>query len=127
MTPALERGLKKAMRTAVQMIASGGLTALVDALAGGLEPTTRLVVAAGWLFAVTFCQNVAETAGKIPVLLPTAGVLAHAGGGVAAVAGGTVEAVVATTGEVVGDVVDIAGRIVGDVTGQITTDHQEDA
>ena len=114
--PALVRGWRKAARTLVQMIASGALTAAVTALAGGLDPTTQALVAAGWLFVVTFSQNAAETAGKIPVLLPSPGLVSSA-------ASSTTEAVVEAhaneTGEVEGVVTDLAGGVVGEVVGQL--------
>ncbi len=117
MTVASNRGLRKGARTLIQTIAGGGLTALVTLIAGGLPPASSAVLMAVFTALTALIQNWLETGGMIPVLLPTPGLLAHATGGLAE---GTVEAVVATSGAVVGDVVDIAGRVVGDVTGQIT-------
>lgn len=121
-SPALNRGTKKALRTLVQMIVSGGLTALVNTLASGLEPTTKLMVAAGWMFIVTFAQNNLETAGAIPTLLPTAGLVTSAAGTVVATTVATVDAVAETAGDVtgvVGEVVDTAGQVVGAVTAPV--------
>lgn len=118
MSPAIIRGFKKAMRTAAQMITSGGLTALVNAVAHGLGPAAQLAVAAGWMYVVTFAQNAGEAAGKIPVLLPTSGLVPTAGSVSPAV--GTVEAVAdGQTGEVSGTVTDMAGGVVGEVVGQL--------
>jgi hypothetical protein len=71
MSPALTRGIKKAVRTLAQMAASGALTAAVTALAGGLTPAVGAWVATGWMLVVTFTQNYLESAGAIPTLLPT--------------------------------------------------------
>lgn len=118
MSPAIQRGFKKAMRTAAQMITSGGLTALVNSIVHGLGPVAQLVVAAGWMYVVTFTQNSLETAGKIPVLLPTSGLVSTAGAAAPAV--GTVEAVAdSQTGEVTGTVTDTIGGVVGEVVGQL--------
>lgn len=108
MSPALHRGIRKAIRTLLQLAAGGGLTALISALSGGLAPATQGVVMAAWTALVAFAQNTAESAGKIPTLLPTPGLVPSA----AAVASKTV-ATVETA-------VDQAGGAVGDVTGTVT-------
>jgi hypothetical protein len=115
MNPALERGLKKALRTLIQLAASGALTAAVTALAGGLTPAVQSLIATGWMIAVTFAQNAAEAAGKIPVLLPTVGIIpiAATASAVAADVAGTVEAVADTAGVVTGTVADVTGTVVG--------------
>ena len=71
MTPAITRGLKKAIRTILQLIAGGALTALVSAAAGGLSASVQATVMGAWTALVAFAQNTLETAGKIPVVLPT--------------------------------------------------------
>lgn len=119
MSPALRRGLAKAGRTLLQVVAAGGLTALVDALAEDLDPTAQLAIAAGWLLVVTFAQNTLETAGKLPVLLPSPGLVTDTAGGAVTTAVGTVDAVVEAPGRVVGPVLDTAGRVVGGVTGAV--------
>ena len=71
MSPALTRGLKKGVRTILQLVAGGALTALISAAAGGLPAATQGIVMAAWTALVATAQNALETAGKIPTLLPT--------------------------------------------------------
>lgn len=117
MSPALTRGLKKAGRTILQLAAGGALTALVSAAAGGLSPTTSGFVLAAWGALVAFLQTYGETAGAIPAVLPTAGLVTTTAGGAVTRVVGTVDAVARAGGEVVGDVVDTAGKVVGGVAG----------
>ena len=112
MSPALHRGIRKALRTILQLAAGGGLTALVSALAGGLEPATQAVVMAAWTAFVTLLQNTAETAGLIPTLLPTPGVVPSVG---------AVSKTVAT----VETTVDQVGSTIGDVEGTVTSTDGE--
>lgn len=65
MNPALDRLL----RTVMQFVVSGAFTTLVTALAGGLSPSTAVIVLAVAQMVVTYTQNALEDAGKIPVLL----------------------------------------------------------
>lgn len=67
----MNRALRKALRTLLQVIASGGLTALVSAIAGGVAPATAAIVLAGWTVVVTYVQNALEGTGSIPTLLPS--------------------------------------------------------
>jgi len=76
MNPALTRGLKKAARTVLQLATGGALTGLVNAIAGGLSPSTQTTIMAAWTALVAFAQNSLETAGKIPTLLPTSAAVA---------------------------------------------------
>lgn len=108
MNPALHRGIRKAIRTLLQLAAGGALTGLVSAIAGGLPPATQGLIMAAWTTMVAFAQNTAETAGKIPTLLPTPGLVP------------SVAAVVATTLGTVETTVDQVGAAVGDVTGVVT-------
>jgi len=71
MSVATDRGTRKALRTVLQLAAAGGLTALVSALADGLAPAQAGLLVAAWGVVVTFLQNTLETAGMIPVVLPT--------------------------------------------------------
>jgi hypothetical protein len=118
MSTALTRGWRKAARTVLQIIASGGLTAAVDALAGGMTPEIRAVVAAVWLVVVTFAQNTLEASGRIGVLLPTPGVVPSVGGLVTKGVGtveSSVENVGGAVGEVEGIVTDTAGGLLGEI------------
>lgn len=130
MSPALDRGLRKAIRTIVQVVASGGLTLAVDQFSGGLSPATRTYVGAAWLIIVVFAQNFLETGGTIKTLLPASGLITESPGrwltrsvGVLADAKGTVEVGVSETGEIAGEVVDTAGEVVGDVSGQMGSEE----
>ncbi len=67
----MNRGIRKAIRTILQLVAGGGLTALVSALAGGLDPSVQGIVLGAWTTAIAFAQNALESVGTIPVLLPT--------------------------------------------------------
>jgi hypothetical protein len=113
------------MRTIFQIAAGGALTLLVTTIAGGLEPYAQGLVMGAWTALVAFLQNWLETAGRIPALLPTPGLLPVVKDvlpGAAPIIGhavGTVEAVATEAGNVVGEVVDQAGEMVGEVTGGI--------
>lgn len=131
MSPAINRGLRKAARTVMQVVAAGGATVLVNHLADGMGETAKLSVLLGWLLVVTFAQNALETAGRVPVMLPSPGlVVTKAAGAVVDKAVATVPAVATdvgatidgTTGvftEVAGPVIDTAGETVGSVTGMV--------
>jgi hypothetical protein len=120
MSPALSRGLKKGIRTVVQLAAGGALTALVTALAGGLNPTVAGLVLGAWTALVATAQNSLESAGAIPTLLPTSGLLPAGDGGLSPAVVGTVDAVAdSETGKVTGTVTDTAGSVVGEVVGQL--------
>jgi len=121
---ALHRGWRKAVRTVVQVVASGGLTAAVDAVAGGLDPNTRVMVAAVWLVVVTFCQNALETRGTIPALLPTPGLVPSAGK-VAEPVVGVVETTVDRVGDAVGDVEGVVTDLTGDLLGEVNPPGEE--
>lgn len=125
-SPAWHRGWRKGARTAVQLIAGGALTALVTAVAGGLNPQTAALVLGAWTVVVAIAQNVAETAGKVPVLLPTPGLVPSVGKPLER-AVGTVETTVDRVGDAVGGVAgtveDVAGGLLGEV---VDVDSQED-
>lgn len=119
MNPALHRGIKKGLRTLIQLAVGGALTAAVNALASGLSPNTKIYVLTAWTVAVALLQNSLETAGKIPVLLPTPGIVPSVAPVLGKVAG-TVETAVDQVGGVVGDVTgtvtDLTGGLLGEVT-----------
>ncbi len=66
-----DSALRRMLRTGLQLVASGGLTAVVASLADGLSPGTSGVVLAGWQLVVTYVQNFLEDRGTIPVVLGT--------------------------------------------------------
>jgi hypothetical protein len=125
MSPALHRGIRKAIRTLLQLAAGGGLTALVTAFAGDLDGRTQGLVMAGWTTLVTLIQNTAETAGVIPTLLPSPGLVPSAGP-IVAMNVGTVETEIDTVGDTIGEVsgtvTDTAGELIGEVTGMEDTE-----
>lgn len=118
MSPAWHRGWRKAARTAVQLVAGGALTALVTAVAGGLSPSTAAIVLGAWTVVVSAAQNAAETAGKIPTLLPTPGLVPSVGP-LLTPAIGTVETAVEQVGGAVGDVEGIVEDVTGTLLGEI--------
>lgn len=79
----LPRGLAKALRTVVQLIAGGSLTALTMALVAPLAPFWQGIILGFWTVAVTFAQNTLEAQGTIPVLLPSPPVKAKDDGDIA--------------------------------------------
>ena len=107
MNAALHRGWRKAARTLIQLAVGGALTAAVDVLASGLAPNTKVLVMTGWTALIALLQNTLETGGKIPVLLPTPGLVPSVGP-------------VSKNVGVVDTAVDTAGDLVGDVTGTVT-------
>lgn len=127
MNPALHRGIRKALRTAAQLVVAGGLTAAVNAFADGLSPNVKVYVTAGWTVVIALAQNFLETAGRVPVLLPTPGLVPSAAG-VATKAVGVVETTVDKVGDVVGDVdgvvTDTAGGLLGEVSALGETEEE---
>lgn len=133
-TVAQSRGLRKLGRTIVQWAASIGTTGLTlvmaEAIGVSFGPAAAVIFQAFWLFVYTFAQNALETAGKIPVLLPSPGLVSNVLTPIGAVTdvtpliapvtAATVDAVADTAGGVVGTVTDLAGDVVGTVTGQLT-------
>lgn len=118
MSPALHRAWRKAARTLLQMAAAGSLTAVVDLVAHGLSPAAAGAVLVVWGVVVTFLHNYAETAGKIPVILPTPGLVPNVAP-LASRAVGVVETAIDQVGDTVGDVTgvvtDLAGGLLGEV------------
>jgi len=119
MSPALSRGLRKAGRTLLQLIAGGALTALVAALTNGLSPDVEGVVMAAWTVLVAFLHNYGETAGIVPAILPTPGLVTTSAGGAVSKVVGSVDTVVQAGNQVVGDVVSTTGKVVGGIAGPV--------
>lgn len=61
----MKEASNRAVRTLAQLIASGGLTALVDQAVGGLSAEQAGLVLTGWAVFVTFVHNYLEDAGII--------------------------------------------------------------
>lgn len=61
--------IERAIRSLIQLIAAGGLTALVNTLAGGLSPSVATIVLMVWGVVVSWAQNALEDAGTIPKVL----------------------------------------------------------
>lgn len=125
MNPALHRGSRKALRTVLQLAAGGALTGLVSALAGGLSPSVQGLIMAAWTAFVALAQNTAETAGKIPVLLPTPGIVPSVAP-VAVAAVGTVETAVDQVGQTVGDVTGTVTSLTGELLGEVDPPKEGD-
>lgn len=118
--PAAMRGVRKGLRTLLQTIAGGGLTLLVNVLAGGLDPGVQGLVMAAFTALVAYLQNYFETKGTIPAFLPTPGLITtKPADAVISVVTGTVDTVTDTVGTVTGAVLDTGGTVVGSVTSQV--------
>ncbi len=61
--------VQRALRTVLQLIAAGGLTALVNTLAGGLSPSVAALILMAWGVVVSFAQNYLEDKGAVPAIL----------------------------------------------------------
>lgn len=66
----MNHATRKAIRTLLQLIVSGGLTALVQAVAD-LAPVWAPVVLAAWTVVVTYAQNLLESGGRVATILPS--------------------------------------------------------
>jgi hypothetical protein len=91
---------------------------LIDAITGTFQPQVGVAVAFVLKIVFAYLQNYAETAGKIPVLLPTPGLVPSAGP-VLTPAVGVVETAVDTAGDVVGDVEGIVEDVTGTLIGEV--------
>jgi hypothetical protein len=65
--------LARVLRTALQLVAAGGLTALLGQLAKDVPVQYSAYILLGSVLLVTFCQNLLESLGLIPVLLKPPG------------------------------------------------------
>lgn len=124
MNAALHRGWRKAARSLLQLVAGGALTAAVNQLADGLSPNTKIYVLASWTVLIALAQNWAETAGRIPVLLPTPGLVPSVAP-VVAPAVGVVETTVEKIGDTVGDVTGVVESLEGDLLGEVRPPGEE--
>jgi hypothetical protein len=109
MSPALSRGVRKAVRTLAQLAAGGALTALVAALADGLDPRTQGVVMAAFTALTALLQNAAESAGAIPNLLPSPALVTDTPGGLVGHAGAVVDMAMEDSGDISAEVTDVIG------------------
>lgn len=118
MSPALSRGVRKALRSLLQLAAAGGLTWIVDLIAHGLSPAVSGLLVAAWGTLVAFLHNFLESNGSVPTILPTPGLVTTGPAtGLVTNTVGTVDAVTTGAGQVVGDVVSTTGQVVGGVAG----------
>jgi hypothetical protein len=113
MSPALNRGLRKGLRTLLQLAVGGALTAAVNVLADGLHPNTKIMVMTGWTVVVALLQNTLESAGTVPTLLPTPALVTEAPASVAATAGAVVEMTLEKTGHIAAEVLDVVDDTIG--------------
>lgn len=65
----MKKAIYRAVRTLAQLIAAGGLTALVDQATGGLSAEQAALVLTGWGVFVTFIHNLLENVGAVPPVL----------------------------------------------------------
>lgn len=119
MKPAMSRGLRKAGRTLIRLVAAGGLTALVDLAAHGLSPEQAAAIMIVWGTVVSFLHNYLETAGAIPAFLPSPGLVTTTAGGAITRVVGTTDTVVQAGNQVVGDVLSTTGKVVGAIAGPV--------
>lgn len=107
MSVALQRGTKKAVRTLLQLAVGGALTAAVNVLADGLSANNKVLVMTAWTVAIAFAQNTAETAGKVPTLLPTPTVVVPDPTKIVQPAVAVLDTAVDAVGDIVGEVLDV--------------------
>lgn len=65
----MKTALYRATRTLLQLVAGGGLTALVTVVTDGLAPETTAIVMAANTVVVTYFQNLAEDLGWVKPIL----------------------------------------------------------
>lgn len=122
--PARSRGLRKATRDILQvvisLVAAGGATAIIDLIVGSVDPVIGIILAFVFKILVTYAQNSLEARGSIPTLLPTPGLVTETTSGVVTTAVGTVDAVAESSTQVVGEVLNTAGKVVGGLTGAVS-------
>jgi hypothetical protein len=127
---AQSRGLRKGTRdlaqAALAVLAAGGATALIELVVDSVSPAYGLIMAFAFKILIAYAQNYLETAGKIPVLLPTPGLVPSTGDGVA-VAVGTVDATAEKIGDAVGEVTGTVEGLTGELIGEVVdVDHREE-
>jgi hypothetical protein len=66
---AMNDATRRALRTLIQLIAAGGLTALVNQLAGDLPSRYAPYLLIAFTLLVTFCQNWLEDNTAVPAVL----------------------------------------------------------
>lgn len=65
----MKRAINRTLRTLGQLIAAGGLTGTVAAIADGLEPYVAGIVLAASMLLATFMQNLLEGLGAVKAVL----------------------------------------------------------
>lgn len=68
----MNRTISRGLRTLLQLVAAGGLTALINAIADGLAPNAKAIVLACSALVVTLAQNTLEAHGKVPTVFEDA-------------------------------------------------------
>ncbi len=68
----MNRTVSRTLRTLAQLVAAGGLTGVVAAIASGLSAWAATVLLAASTLAVVVAQNLLESAGKVPTILEDA-------------------------------------------------------
>lgn len=104
----------RVVRSVLQLVAGGGLAAIVAAVANGLSPTAAAALSLASALLVIICQNFAEEKGVIPALLKPKVVgelVDETGTVVAGVVGATVEEVAGIAGTIINDASEIVGAV----------------
>jgi hypothetical protein len=121
-SPAVSRGLRKATRDVFQallaVVAAGGTTVLLDLILGHVDLVIAVPIGVAYKVLVTYAMNALETAGKVPVLLPTPGLVPSVGDG-APVAVGTVDVVAEKIGDAIGEVTGTVQSVGGELLGEV--------
>lgn len=65
----MNKAVKRAVRSLLQFVAAGGVTALVAQLTGSLEPATAVTVTVAFGTFISYLQNALEDAGVVPKVL----------------------------------------------------------
>lgn len=65
----MSRALRRGARTLLQLVAAGGLTAVIAALAD-LAPNAKALILAGGTLLIAVAQNALESSGAVPEVLP---------------------------------------------------------
>jgi len=65
----MSKAIKRAVRSFIQFVAAGGVTALVDQLIVDLDPETAVIITIAFGTFVSYLQNALEDAGTVKPIL----------------------------------------------------------
>ena len=122
-SPARVRGWRKAMRDVFQaflaVIAAGGTTVLIDSFLDSVPATWSIPIGIAYKILFVYVQNYLETAGKIPVMLPTPGMVPSTGALAGQKTVGTVETTVEQLGGAVGEITGTVEGLEGELLAEV--------